>query len=150
MVFDADCSALPDPFKKVAIHKKIGKLSYLLVPLLLFSTIDLFKYRLQGIVTLRSVDHFGVALVLNALVVFIILYVLAIYHKKKGNHSCEVYALHGISYVSAHNRPYYRYSFPLFIKLRSCSGWKSHGAYIWLCIGRYFTDHFMYLGLAIS
>lgn len=70
--------------KKVTLHKKIGKLSYFLVPLLLFSTIDLFKFRLQGIVTLRSVDHFGIALVLNALVVFVILYGLAIYHKRKG------------------------------------------------------------------
>ena len=70
--------------KKVKTHKKIGKLSYLLVPLLLFSTIDLLKYRLHGKVELSNSDNFFIALVLNALVTFFILYGLAIYHKRKG------------------------------------------------------------------
>ncbi|MHA8059190.1 hypothetical protein [Aquirufa nivalisilvae] len=70
--------------KKVAIHKKIGIISYVLVPLLLFSTIDLLKYRLLGIKHMSPYSNFAVALVLNALLVFIILYGLAIYHKNKG------------------------------------------------------------------
>lgn len=70
--------------KKVKIHKKTGKISYLLVPFLLFSTTDLFKYRLQGKGVLSNSDNFSVALVLNALVVFLVLYGLAIYHKGKG------------------------------------------------------------------
>jgi hypothetical protein len=70
--------------KKVAIHKKTGKLSYLLVPLLLFSTIDLLRYRLPGKAALTNSDNFFIALVLNALLAFLILYGLAIYHKGKG------------------------------------------------------------------
>ncbi len=70
--------------KKVQIHKKIGKFSYFLVPLLVFTTIDLFKYRFYGKIDPSNLDRFGVALVLNALLVFLILYGLAIYHKGKG------------------------------------------------------------------
>ncbi len=70
--------------KQVSTHKRIGKLSYFLVPLLLFSTIDLLKYRLDGKLILSQTDNFGIALVLNALVAFFILYALAIYHKRKG------------------------------------------------------------------
>ena len=71
--------------KKVKIHKKIGKFSYLLVPFILFSTIDLLKYRLHGKVELSNADNFFITLVLNALVTFLILYGFAIYHKGKGS-----------------------------------------------------------------
>lgn len=67
--------------KKKALHKQIGKLSYLLVPLIVITTIDLFKYRLNQ--QTGDPDYFAVALVLNALVAFILLYGLAIYHRKK-------------------------------------------------------------------
>ncbi|WP_295233853.1 hypothetical protein [Sediminibacterium sp.] len=70
--------------KKIQIHQKIGKFSYFLVPLLFFTTIDLFKYRFYGKIAPSNLDSFGVALVLNALLVFLILYGLAIYHKGKG------------------------------------------------------------------
>jgi hypothetical protein len=70
--------------KKVKLHKKIGKFSYLLVPFLLFSTIDLLKYRLHGKAALSNSDNFFIALVLNALLIFLILYGLAIYHRRKG------------------------------------------------------------------
>lgn len=70
--------------KKLHIHKKTGKLSYLLVPLLLFSTIDLLKFKLQGKLVLTNSDNFFVALVLNALIVFVVFYGLAIYHNRKG------------------------------------------------------------------
>jgi len=70
--------------KKVKIHKKIGKFSYILVPVLLFSTIDLLKYRLHGKIGLNNTDTFSIALVLNALVIFFILYALAIYNKRNG------------------------------------------------------------------
>jgi hypothetical protein len=33
--------------KRIQIHRMTGKFSYLLVPFLLFSTIDLLKYKLQ-------------------------------------------------------------------------------------------------------
>ena len=70
--------------KRVAIHRQIGKFSYVLAPFMVFTTVDLFKYRLPGKVPLRTVDVFAVALILNALVVFLVLYGLAIYHRKKG------------------------------------------------------------------
>jgi hypothetical protein len=70
--------------KRVKTHKKVGKISYLLVPLLLFSTIDLLKYRFHGKVELSNTDNFSIALVLNALVAFFILYSLAIYHRRRG------------------------------------------------------------------
>lgn len=69
--------------KKVQLHKKIGKLSYIIVPFLLFSTVDLLKYRLPGSVILSNLENFFIALVLNALVSFLIFYGLAIYHKRK-------------------------------------------------------------------
>lgn len=70
--------------KQVKIHRRIGTFSYILVPFLLFTTVDLFKYRLKAGAVLSNLDNFAVALVLNALVVFVILYGLAIYHKGKG------------------------------------------------------------------
>lgn len=70
--------------KKIALHKKVGLISYLLVPLLLFSTTDLLKFRLSGVKQMSPYLNFATALVLNALLVFVILYALAIYHKNKG------------------------------------------------------------------
>ena len=69
---------------KIHIHKTIGKFSYLLMPILLFSTVDLLKYTLRGKEYLSSMDNLFIALVINALIVYIILYGLAIYHKNKG------------------------------------------------------------------
>lgn len=65
-----------------ALHKGIGKFSYLLVPLFIFTTIDLLRYKLQA-VQLGTMDYFFVALVINALIAFVIFYGLSIYHKKK-------------------------------------------------------------------
>jgi hypothetical protein len=70
--------------KKVSVHRSVGKLSYVIVPFLLFSTTDLLAYRLQSKEVLTDSDNFFVALVLNALIVFLVLYALAIYHKDKG------------------------------------------------------------------
>jgi hypothetical protein len=70
--------------KKTKVHKVTGKFSYILVPMLLFTTIDLLKYKLHGRESLSNADNLFVALVLNALVAFVILYGLAIYHRRKG------------------------------------------------------------------
>lgn len=70
--------------KRVNIHRKTGKFSYILVPFLLFSTIDLLNYKLQGKAVLSNSDNFFIALVLNALISFLIFYALAIFHKRKG------------------------------------------------------------------
>jgi hypothetical protein len=64
---------------KRKLHRLIGKFSYALVPVLLFTTYDLLRYRMN---TLETVEYASVALVINALVAFIILYGLAIYFRK--------------------------------------------------------------------
>jgi hypothetical protein len=71
--------------KKIKLHKTLGKFSYLLVPILVFTTLDLFKYSLSKTDRLGNVGNSFVALVLNALIAFLIFYGLAIYHKRKAN-----------------------------------------------------------------
>lgn len=68
--------------KRKAIHKQTGRLSYVLVPLLIFSTIDLLKYRLPEPGQLGTMEYIFIPLVLHALYVFILFYGLAIYHRK--------------------------------------------------------------------
>jgi uncharacterized membrane protein YozB (DUF420 family) len=51
-----------------------------LVPVLVFTTLDLFLYQIKR---QPAIDYALVALVLNALIAFIILYGLAIYYRKK-------------------------------------------------------------------
>ena len=63
-----------------SIHRLLGKLSYLLVPILLFTTFDLLRYRMRH---LPSIDYVAVALIFNALLAFSILYGLAIYNRKR-------------------------------------------------------------------
>ncbi len=65
-----------------SLHKSIGKFSYVLVPLMIYTTVDLLRYKLNQ-VQLETMDYFFVALVINALIAFVIFYGLAIYHRKK-------------------------------------------------------------------
>jgi len=69
--------------KRFELHKLIGKMSYVLVPVLIFTTVDLLKFRLTGLLALGVMDFFFVALVLNALVAFLILYGLAIFFRAR-------------------------------------------------------------------
>jgi len=69
--------------KNNGLHKRIGKLSYILVPLILFTTLDLFLYRFSDAPKLNTLDYHSAALVLNALIAFIIFYGLAIFYRKK-------------------------------------------------------------------
>lgn len=64
--------------KKQWLHRQVGKLSYVLVPLMLFTTLDLLRYR---VTSQPEIDYTFVALVFNALVVFIIFYGLAMYFR---------------------------------------------------------------------
>lgn len=64
---------------KRKLHQLIGKFSYVLVPLLLFTTFELLHYRMKVI---KAVEYASVALVFNALVAFVIFYGLAIYFRK--------------------------------------------------------------------
>ena len=66
--------------KMYLIHRRIGKFSYVLVPVLVFTTFDLLRYRIKG---QSAIDYSFMALVINALIVFVILYALAIYHRKR-------------------------------------------------------------------
>jgi len=62
------------------VHRWIGKFSFVLVPLLVFTTFDLLRYRIKNQPT---TDYVFMALVINALIVFVILYGLAIYNRKR-------------------------------------------------------------------
>lgn len=68
--------------RRYALHKRTGAFSYILVPLIVATTLDLFHFRLRNS-SLGPVDLAFVALVVNALIVFVILYGLAIYNRKK-------------------------------------------------------------------
>lgn len=68
--------------RRYAMHKRVGKFSYLLVPIILITTLDLFYFRLRNSL-LGAEDLAFVALVVNALVVFLILYGLAIYNRSR-------------------------------------------------------------------
>jgi len=70
--------------KQVKLHRKLGAFSYLLVPVLVFTTVDLLKYRLNGRSPVSNVDSLSVALIINALIAFMIFYGMAIYHRGKG------------------------------------------------------------------
>ena len=69
--------------KKRPLHRAVGKFSYLLVPLLVITTLDLLHFRMTGNAGLKTLDYVFVALVVNALVVFLIMYGLAIVNKSK-------------------------------------------------------------------
>ncbi len=69
--------------KQFALHKQIGKASYLLVPLIAYTTVDLYKFRLRELDVLQRRDYLFTASVLMALLTFLIFYGLAIYYKKK-------------------------------------------------------------------
>jgi len=68
--------------KRHALHKSIGAFSYVLVPLLIYTTVDLLHFRLQVNPVMGTMDFFFVALVLNALIAFAVFYGLAIYYRK--------------------------------------------------------------------
>ena len=68
--------------KNNGLHKRIGRISYLLVPLIVFTSLDLFHYQLSKVPHLEIINYHQVALVVNALVAFLILYGLAIYYRK--------------------------------------------------------------------
>lgn len=64
--------------KLILLHRQVGKFSYVLVPLVLFTTLDLLRYR---VTRQPEIDYAFIALVFNALVVFIIFYGFAMYYR---------------------------------------------------------------------
>ena len=69
--------------KQYVWHRRVGRCSYLLVPVLFLTTLGLLKYRLSKSRPLTAADFAFVALVVNALVAFGILYGFAIYWRKR-------------------------------------------------------------------
>ena len=67
---------------KNSIHRLIGKFSYLLVPYIFFSTLDLVHSLMAEVTTWGAIDLFNLALMVNATFLFVLLFALAIYHRK--------------------------------------------------------------------
>lgn len=65
------------------LHKILGYFSYLLVPLVFYSIIDLLLFRMQGARALANFHLHFVALVVNSAVAFLLVYGLAIYFRKQ-------------------------------------------------------------------
>ncbi len=65
------------------LHRRIGKLSYVLAPALIIVTLNFMHFRLQGIPPqqLPPAAFYFIALIFNALVAFALLFGLAIYHR---------------------------------------------------------------------
>jgi hypothetical protein len=66
-----------------ATHKRIGKLSYILAPLVVVATVHFAHFRVQVVPVLDAVGLYFLTLVLNALVAFGILYGLAMYYRRQ-------------------------------------------------------------------
>ena len=65
-------------------HRLVGKLSYALVPFIVIATVNLVHFRMKASAgQLSNVSLYFTALMLNAVVVFAILYGLAIYHRRR-------------------------------------------------------------------
>ncbi len=64
-------------------HSMLGKFSYLLMPFMLFATLQLVHHIMKDNNQWSNIQLFNLALMVNASVVLAILYGLAIYHRKK-------------------------------------------------------------------
>lgn len=107
--------------KRKSLHRRLGKASYFLVPLIAFSTVDIFKYRVDTLPSLNEIDLFATSSVLLALLVFLIFYGLAIYFRKdSAKHArymvCTIFPL----FTAVFDRiiyDYYRGSMEIFPKV---------------------------------
>lgn len=70
-------------WKKHALHKRFGMLSYVLVPFVIWSGAHLAYMTIHQAPPGSNAYYFMIALMYNALIVFAILYVLAMLHRKK-------------------------------------------------------------------
>jgi len=69
--------------KRRALHRKIGALSYALVPIVVATTINLIHYRMKGGGTLPEIGLYQIALMVNAVIAFLLIYCLAIVYRKQ-------------------------------------------------------------------
>ena len=64
-------------------HARVGKLSYVLVPLVVLATVMFLRERFQGVRAPGPTELYFLALVLNGLVAFVALYGLAIVFRRR-------------------------------------------------------------------
>ncbi|RRB07311.1 hypothetical protein [Larkinella rosea] len=64
-----------------ALHRLVGKFSYLLVPLIIITSVNIVHFRMhqRGLEALRT--YFSLALTLNSVIAFAVLYGLAMYYR---------------------------------------------------------------------
>ena len=63
-----------------SLHRRLGRLSYVLVPLVAAATLAFVHFRMQGR-PLGSVELYSLALMVNAVVAFVAIYALGMYHR---------------------------------------------------------------------
>src|SRR5882672_7456721 len=68
--------------KQRALHRKVGYASYVLAPLVVMATINLIHFRMKGGGTLPDIGLFQLALMVNAAIVFLLLYCLAMIFRR--------------------------------------------------------------------
>ncbi len=68
--------------KRPRWHRYLGRASFVLVPVIAFTTLDFLHFRLTGVTRFSDSALYFVALIVNALVAFGILYALALYHRR--------------------------------------------------------------------
>ncbi len=66
-----------------ATHKRLGRLSYVIAPLVVITTIHFAHFRVQVVPALDPVSLYFLTLVLNALVAFSLLFGLAMYYRRQ-------------------------------------------------------------------
>ncbi|GEM_PF-728268 len=70
-------------FKKFSWHRFSGRLSYILVPLVILSGFNIAHYTIENVPVGHPARYYQSALMFNSIVVFAIIYGLAIYFRKK-------------------------------------------------------------------
>ncbi len=69
--------------KRFVLHRRLGTLSYFLMPVLLILTLNLVHHLLSDQEAWNPVSLYSLALMVNATIVLAILYGLAIYHRRR-------------------------------------------------------------------
>jgi uncharacterized membrane protein len=65
-----------------ALHRNLGLLSYALVPAIAVATLAFVHFRMQGAAPPGRVELYFLALMINAVVAFVAIYALAMYHRR--------------------------------------------------------------------
>lgn len=68
--------------RQQATHRLVGKLSYVLVPVMAFTSFDLVIHSFVGTAELQIYHFYFIALSVNSILAFLLIYALAIYYRK--------------------------------------------------------------------